>query len=182
MIQQVAHARDCRTITLETGAQLSAYYIELRVLVQNVGADRVGFRPNNVSLTWLCCNDSEEIPRPAKLRCSSTTVLSHSKYAAIPEGDASCFFGRDHTMMDSSSVLPVELYEWIAFSALVSCPECAFEADFLERALTISLPFEATATPVSSPVVATFAAPEVVDRWYSELPGGFVLLVSGSSY
>ena len=125
----VAHTADCRTVGA-SGQGSSAPAIDLRVLVQNVGAEAVCFDPARIAVTWLACVD--EAGRVAPVPCE---IL----FAEI--------FARGHERRDARRRPGVEtlgVLTWAAAIVRVAVPDCYYEGDFLERAVELRVPFVET--------------------------------------
>ena len=153
------------------------------MLVQNVGAEAVCFDPARIAVTWLACVD--EAGRVAPVPCE---IL----FAEI--------FARGHERRDARRRPGVEtlgVLTWAAAIVRVAVPDCYYEGDFLERAVELRVPFVETGAPrhalsaresrllletgSAAPQLLTmpFVGPEHVHRWYTELPGGCVVLATG---
>lgn len=152
----LSHSSDCRT--------RQGQIVEIRVLIQNLGATFVAVRPQELVVRWLCCREVDAIEtKPASI--VDTKVIARS---------------RDISNEERSDEY-IEPYDWIAVALRVECPECAFELDFLERAVDVTLPFvEANRKNESGYVARVLEAPcvstETLYKWYAVLPGGYVSL------
>ncbi|KAH8067972.1 hypothetical protein JL721_7192 [Aureococcus anophagefferens] len=93
-----------------------------------------------------------------------------------------------------SGVETLGVLTWAAAIVRVAVPDCYYEGDFLERAVELRVPFVETGSPRHAPARAglletgsaapqlltmPFVGPEHVHRWYTELPGGCVVLATG---
>ncbi|KAJ1460452.1 hypothetical protein M885DRAFT_509438 [Pelagophyceae sp. CCMP2097] len=156
----VNHARDCRTFR-DAGGESQC--IEVRLIVQNVATPTIRFDPRQTDVMWLCCHGGSETPLATRARIDGVSpVFAHSEMGHVSEAAP-------------PGEIALRQFEWAAFSIFVACPECAFEADFLERALSLTVRFS-DGGGGEQDVVAPFAPPDQIDKWYSMLPGGWVML------
>lgn len=173
----LAHSSDCRT---RRSTQHNHNMVELRVLVQNLGAFFVSFRPADLCVRWLCCEGPEHGVAKGIDECHRKFIETRPAHLVNTRVFArSCTALHDRTTSATADEY-IDPNEWVGIAACVECPDCNFELDFLERAKAMSLPFVERSgdfLDVSMHVVeAHFVSIEQLYRWYSILPGGYVSL------
>lgn len=141
----VAHSHNCRTRGV----------IQLRVLVQNVGADVVKYDIGTLNVSWLCCQ--RDVTRECRAAVAPARVV------------AGC---------ELDELTP---YAWAVLGIDVGAPDCEFELDFLERATRVDLDVVEKHGGRAT-VRAPFVACEQLYAWYSVLPGGYVTLAPMSGF
>ncbi|KAH8044686.1 hypothetical protein JL722_14587 [Aureococcus anophagefferens] len=148
------------------------------VSVRQTRREAVCFDPARIAVTWLACVD--EAGRVAPVPCE---IL----FAEI--------FARGHERRDARRRQAGRWrLTWAAAIVRVAVPDCYYEGDFLERAVELRVPFVETGARATlwrasrllletgrgaAALTMPFVGPEHVHRWYTELPGGCVVLATG---